>query len=228
MKKHAYKLIVLLLLFLVCGVWLLRTHNGELHEFVDYAQHQLESLPAPLFFLAIGLLPMVGVPIVPLYILAGAVYGVWGGLLGMGGSLLVNFTLSYWVASRFLRSLVYRMVRRAGWNPPENPPVYPVRFTLLVRFTPGAPLMLQNYFLGLTQIPFKTFLVVSWLAEMVIAAGYIMTGKSLFSGQWGYLLAGVVLVILILLVAKTYYRKVIAREKSLHSPTSDKGEEGGC
>ncbi len=227
LKKHRYKLAaLLLLLLLVLGFWQFRDQGDEIYQWVELVRLQLELLPTPLFFVTLGLLPLVGVPIVPLYILAGAVYGVWVGLLGMGVSLLLNFSLSYWIGFRFLRSPVHRMVQRAGWTPPEQAPAYPVRFTLLVRFAPGAPLLLQNYFLTLARIPFRTFLIVSWLAEMLIASGYILTGKSLLTGQWGYLVAGLVLVVLILAVAKTYYRKVISREKALKVPVQGDGDAG--
>lgn len=180
----------------VGGPWLdwLKIGSTEITRIVREA-------PWPLFYLALALLPLLGVPVVPLYLAAGAAHGLGGALAGVAVALVLNLTLSYGIALR-MRDPVSRLVARAGWRLPQVPEEKMPAFTVLVRLTPGAPLMLQNYMLGLLRVPFPLYLGVSLVAEMLIALGYIVTGESLYSGRWGFVWMGLGLIVFVLVLTR--------------------------
>ena len=55
-----------------------------------------------------------------------------------------------------------------------------LRFTLLVKMTPGAPAFVKNYLLGLTGVPFPLYLGVSTLITGGYGAFCVLLGVSLF------------------------------------------------
>lgn len=169
--------------------------HHRVRDELDQLMHTLQQLPAPLFFGAVALLPLIGVPITALYLAGGAVYGTGMALIGVGCALLINLTFSYWVAATVARPYVEEWITRRGYAVPNIPPHRETLAIVVVRFTPGAPLLLQNALLGLARVPFPRFLAISWSAEMVIAAGYILTGESLLKGHWHFVAIGVAVVV---------------------------------
>ena len=152
--------------------------------------------------LAIIFLPLFGVPVSPFFVLAGIAYGLKLGLLASAIGLTLNIILAYWIAARFLRTTIQKIVHRSGRALPEFPPCEYVRGTLLLRLTPGFPLSLQNYILGLARVPFKTYLLISLPAQYFFMIGYLVSGGALFEGKLGLIIVGVSLIIASLLLTK--------------------------
>lgn len=134
------------------------------------------------FFSAMAVLPAIGVPITPLFVLAGATFGVGPGLLGSLVGLGLNLTLCYAIASSGLRSRLVALLRRFEYELPdfEQRETGAVRFTLLVKMAPGAPAVVKNYLLGLTGVPFPVYFGLSMLITGAYAAVCIVVGVSLF------------------------------------------------
>ncbi|WOO39388.1 TVP38/TMEM64 family protein [Rubellicoccus peritrichatus] len=178
----------------------------------------IRDAPLAIFYLATALLPLTGLPVVPFYLASGAAHGLAVSLLGVGIALLINLSISYY-AARWLQGPVGRLLARAGWKVPKVPEDQYVRFTILVRLTPGAPLMVQNYILGLTGTPFKTYILVSWCSEMLIATGYIVTGESIYAKSWGFLFAGLGLIVFVVLL--TQFLRATFKDKSTPAITKE-------
>jgi uncharacterized membrane protein YdjX (TVP38/TMEM64 family) len=134
------------------------------------------------FFGAMAVLPAIGVPMTPLFVLAGATFGVGPGLLGSLVALGLNLTLCYAIASSGLRSRLVALLRRFEYELPdfEQRETGAVRFTLLVKMAPGAPAVVKNYLLGLTGVPFPVYFGLSMLITGAYAAVCIVVGVSLF------------------------------------------------
>lgn len=209
---------------IVCAVAiaLLVTYGGSAFPWAlhvsETAVEWIRGTPLPLFYLGVALIPLVGLPIVPFYLASGAAYGFEVSFVGVGIALLINLSISYWLA-HCLRGPVSRLLARAGWKVPTVPRDQYVVFTILVRLTPGAPLMVQNYVLGLTGTPFATYLIVSWFSEILIATGYIVTAESIYAKSWSFLFGGLGLIIFVVLLThflrkryKTQKTPVIERE----------------
>src|SRR5262245_32848199 len=61
-----------------------------------------EAAPAP-FFLAMAVLPAIGVPLSPFMIVAGATFGIWVGLIGSIAAIAINLCICYAIAHSTLR-----------------------------------------------------------------------------------------------------------------------------
>lgn len=145
--------------------------------------------PLP-FFIAFAVLPAFGFPVTPFLLLAGAAHGVWLSLVGLGLAYLVNLSLSYWLARRYMRAWVERWLSQTRYRIPELNETGLLRFGLLVRITPGPPSWLKSSILGLSGIPYKLYLLSSWPICMGYAAGVIVLGDSFTDGDWGQALLG--------------------------------------
>ncbi|HEY1122512.1 MAG TPA: hypothetical protein VGE67_12960 [Haloferula sp.] len=185
-----------------------------LHEWLDLVLEKTRGLPLVVFIFVAGLLPLVGVPIVPLYLMAGAVYIPVHGLpvtlgamvIALLGNLLASYSLARW-----LRPFVEKMVIRFGIPMPRWGRLSVWKLILLVRVTPGAPLMAQNYLLALAGVPLLPYLLVSLPVEAMICGGYMAMGKSFATGRWGWLFGGGGALVFILLATMLVRDRLAAR-----------------
>jgi uncharacterized membrane protein YdjX (TVP38/TMEM64 family) len=144
-----------------------------------------ESASPPLFFSAMALLPAVGLPLTPFYIIAGATFGVWVGLIGSLIALTVNLSICYVVAKSIPRAWLQNVLERFGTELPRfEQTSNAVRFSVLVKFTPGVPMLLKNYLLGLSGVPFKVYLFTSLVTSALYAVPLMVLGNSLFDHDW--------------------------------------------
>jgi hypothetical protein len=90
-------------------------------------------------------------------------------------ALLVNFTAGYWLARCGLRLPLTRRFERRGWRIPQLSAGDETMAILILRVTPGVPLCIQNYLLGLTGVKFARYLLLSLPAQ----AAYALASKSL-------------------------------------------------
>lgn len=161
-------------------------------------------------FAALVLLPLVGIPVSPVWIAVGMRLGtVWGTLIALI-ALLLNFTLAYGIATRFIRGRLRAWLETRGKALPEMKPGDEARWIILVRVAPGFPLFLQNYVLGMAGVGFLRYLLLSLPIQGLYAFLFIALGTSLSgSGLWRAVLAASGLVaagVLISLVRSHLYR----------------------
>jgi uncharacterized membrane protein YdjX (TVP38/TMEM64 family) len=131
------------------------------------------------FFAVMSLLPAIGVPITPLFILAGATFGPGVGVLGSLAALALNLALCYWVAS-LMRPRFASLLRRIGYErpSPEARKKNAFRFTLAVKLAPGVPAFVKNYWLGVSGVNFVVYFAVSMLVTGLYAALLIVLGEA--------------------------------------------------
>jgi uncharacterized membrane protein YdjX (TVP38/TMEM64 family) len=82
--------------------------------------------------------------------------------------------------------------------------------TLLLRITPGPPFFLQNFLLGLAEIPFLRYLAISWTVIMLNTAGLVIFGAKLASGEGREAVLGgslFVAMLLIIHIFRKHYAK---------------------
>lgn len=204
---------------------LLPDHPVDLwHQWVESILQRVRGVPLVVFVLATAIAPLIGVPVVPLYLMAGVVYSPVHGLPVTLVAILVALTLNLILSHRialYLRPLVENVLRKFGSKIPliEGLPMWKV--ILLVRLTPGAPLMIQNYVLSLAGIPLGLYILVSLPIEMMICCGYMIAGKSFATGHLGWLIGGVGIVGFSVL-ATGLIRDRIRAGKSAAEPNSAK------
>lgn len=170
------------------------------------AEWKSESGPVP-FFIALALLPAIGFPTTPFFVLAGALYGVWTALIGCALAIAANQALCYWISHSALRPWIERAMARTRYRIPDfaGAPAGAMRFTILLRIAPGLPTFLKNYVLGLAGVPFWIYFWVSFLFTGLYAVSFVVLGESIFDRD--YDTAGVAIGVLVVLgLAVAWYR----------------------
>lgn len=163
----------------------------------------LEQTNPFVFFAAMALLPLISLPITPLLIATGIIYGISTTIIGVSLALALNISLGYFVAHRLVRSWAEKMVRKAGFSIPTQIPTKHIhRIILLVRLTPGMPLFAQNYILGLLRIPFSPYFMISWPLQTISSLGWALTGGALYQGKPGLAIMGCSLLLIGVLLVK--------------------------
>jgi uncharacterized membrane protein YdjX (TVP38/TMEM64 family) len=173
--------------------------------------------------LAIAILPGLPVPAAPLLILAGAVltprFGVVMAVLMAWAALACNMAWTYWAAAGPGRRQVDRLLHLLDIRLPTLSASNALRLTLLLRVTPAIPLFLQNLSLGFLQVPFRAYLLVSVLVQLVYVTGFVVFGESLQSGS-GRLAAVAVALVVVAVVVTGYLRERLSRRVDLRDMRS--------
>ena len=186
-------------------------------ELISTIWHSLLNLigaahPVLLFF-GLALLPLAGVPTSPLWIAVGVRLGTATGFVMALGGLLLNYTIAYWLARRWLRQPLARWLESRAWRIPQVKTEDESLLILLLRLTPGLPLFVQNYLLGLAEVRFGRYLLLSALIQAPQVLAFVWFGNSLAENAvWRLLLGGGALVALSVLVILV--RRVLKRRAS--------------
>ena len=171
--------------------------------------------PLP-FFAAMSLLPAAGFPIMAFSLSAGVLFAPQIGLgwviVGVLLSLGVNISLTYWLARYALRPLLEGLVRKLGYGLPQVAKEDQLSLTLLFRITPGPPFFVQNYLLGLAEVPFWTYLWVSWAISATYSVAMVVFGDSLMQGS-GKVVFFVVSIFVAITVGIKWVRRRYAQKK---------------
>jgi len=145
------------------------------------------------FFAVFAVIPMVGVPLTPFFLVAGAAYPLWVSLLGTFLGLFFNLTCSYLIARGGLAPLLTRLLARSGYTLPEPGKDRGVRFTLMLRMIPAMPNFVKNYLLGLAGVPYFVFISISMVISYLYALPFLLLGESVFDQDWRMVAIAVVL-----------------------------------
>jgi len=169
------------------------------------------------FFSAMAILPALGAPILTFSLSAGPVFseriGVgWVIVLALL-ALLINMSLTYFLASRALRPLLEKLFVRLGYKLPEVEKGDATDLIILLRVTPGVPFCVQNYLLGLARVPFGKYIVLSCLFMWGFNVAIILFGDALLHGK-----GKVALIALILFVALTAATHLVRRHLGRKKP----------
>jgi len=173
-KKGNAWLRLLLAVVIIAGVALIANHlglfdmlkGGSLKERVERLDGMFQSLGAwaPMVFILIWILSStLLLPGLPITIAGALVFGaVWGSVytaiganIGACAAFLVGryaarSIVEGWVEKNKSLKKIDEGVRQQGW-----------RMLMITRFVPLFPFSLQNYVYGLTQIPFRTYALVT-------------------------------------------------------------------
>ena len=147
-------------------------------------------------FAAIAILPGFAFPVAPLLILAGVVWGssLQGCVLALA-AVGLNIVWTHLLASGPLRGSIVSVLgpRFQRWqNMPSNDHL---RVVCLLRVTPGVPLFVQNYVIGLLGIPLRFSLALALPITGLYICGFVLTGGAIFEGRIGIIILGVSLLL---------------------------------
>lgn len=167
------------------------------------------------YFTAMAVLPTVGAPLLAFLLTAGPVFGP---TLGMGPvivlcllAIVVNMAVSYFLARRALRPLLEKLVTYAGYRLPRAESGDVFDLIVILRVTPGIPFPVQNYLLGLAEVPFGKYLLTSLICTVPAATAFIVFGEAMLTGRGRAALVGLGLILAVAaatqLVRKHYAKK---------------------
>jgi uncharacterized membrane protein YdjX (TVP38/TMEM64 family) len=212
LKRIALAVVAVAVLYLAWALWDYQAVMGWMER----------ARPLP-FFVATALLPAIGAPLTPFFLLAGATFGVQTALVGSLIALAANMTLCYWIGRSGLRPRLVSILQRFDYSLPDFEPdtgksaARSARFTAMIKAAPGVPGFIKNYGLGAARVPFWIFLAVGIVFSGVYAAALIVLGDSIFDHN----LSNGALAIIVLAAAGLgvwlWMRKRGAREQLPHA-----------
>ncbi|MEQ1841408.1 MAG: hypothetical protein ABL994_13450, partial [Verrucomicrobiales bacterium] len=98
--------------------------------------------------------------------------------------------LGYGIASRFAQGRIKTWLETRGKALPTLTTGDENRWILLVRLTPGVPLFVQNYLLGMSGVGFLRYLLISLPTQGIYCFLFVSLGTSLSGSRlWGAVLA---------------------------------------
>ncbi|MDP3069230.1 MAG: VTT domain-containing protein [Opitutaceae bacterium] len=216
-KLPIVKLTIGLVVLAVVGALLLREVGlVRLVAWLDQFIALIRDLGPWVFFTGMALLPAVGAPLSAFNLVAGEAFApqmtMTGVIVTVGAAIAVNIAITYWLARYALRPLLTRLVTRYGYAVPRVNQGNALSIALVVRLTPGPPFFLQSYVLGLAEVPFRLYLIVSWLAVMPLSLAFVLLGKAAREGHFGKIGAVFGLIVVAVVVVQIVRRRVTKRE----------------
>ncbi|MDB6092582.1 MAG: hypothetical protein JWM32_144 [Verrucomicrobia bacterium] len=213
-KLPLFKLALVAGVIVVGAVLVLR--GLDLRAWVDRGMLAVREAGPWIFFAAMTLLPSAGFPLMFFTIPAGEAFAGQMTLPGVIAAVLVslalNLALTYWMARYAFRPLLMRVAKRYGYEVPKVTKANALTVTLLVRLTPGPPYSLQGYLLGLAEVPFGTFMMVSWLCTLPWAVGAVVMGQGILNGNFKIAVIGTGVIVAAIAVVHFVRKKLGKRE----------------
>jgi len=221
-RKVPWGKLALVALVLVAGVALmLRGHTPREvletgHMWVDRGMSVIRNAGPWVFFTAMAILPAVGVPLLGFTIPAGEAFAGQMTLVGVIAVTLVaiaiNLALTYWVAHNALRPLVEGLIKRYGYTVHRVTKDNALSVALVVRLTPGPPFFLQGCVLAISGVPFRLFMIVSWLCVLPWAVGAIVLGRGVLNGNFRIAGMGMGVLVVAIILLQWLRKKYAKRE----------------
>jgi len=213
-KLPVFKLALVAGVIVVAAVLVLRGVN--LRDVAERGIALIREAGPWVYFLAMTILPALGFPLLGLTIPAGEAFAPQMGLgwviVAAMTAILLNLALTYWLARYALRPMLTGLLKRYGYGVPKVTPENSLMITLVVRLTPGAPFPLQGYILGLAEVPFRQFMLVSWLAVMPWTIGAVVLGRGVLNGNFKGVMAGVGVIVVAMVAVHFIRKKYLKRE----------------
>ena len=166
------------------------------------------------FFAAMAVMPSAGAPMGAFSLTVGEAFGdrfTMPGVIALSMTMIaVNLALTYWLARYALRPVLMTLVARYGYKVPSVTKENALSVALVVRLTPGPPFFFQNYLLALAEMPFRLYMVVSWLGVLPWTVAVVVMGKGILNGNFSLIMTATGLVVVAAVVAH-YVRNKYAK-----------------
>lgn len=202
---------------LLVGAVLVFRYGADLKS----VQEKMSALNGGIVFVLLSVLPLVGFPATLLYVVAGAKFGSFWGLVVTALSIMVNLAATFWVTKTFLHDPLTEWFSRSKYRLPQVPKGEEVPITLFTALIPSAPYTVKNYLLPLAGIPFRIYFWICLPIHVFNASvgiflgdffGELTTGRTIFLISYGVVNIGV-----------CYYvvRRLLARRKRTKKQESE-------
>ncbi|HVT72661.1 MAG TPA: VTT domain-containing protein [Lacunisphaera sp.] len=184
-KRSPLKLIAVVALVLGAGALL--ALGVDLRSLVERGLALIRGAGPVVYFLCMAIVPAAPVPfllfLLPVVSLFGEQLGtplvVVLGLLAATTNMALTYSLARWL----LRPLLARIIAWLGYKIPTVDAADETDLIVIMRVTPGIPFCVQNYLLGMAQVAFGRFLLVSCAASWLQSVGFMLFGDALLHGK---------------------------------------------
>jgi uncharacterized membrane protein YdjX (TVP38/TMEM64 family) len=181
------------------GAWWCRAQGYELATAAAWVLEQVRTLGPVAFFSLMAVAPAFGAPVMIFALTAGPVFSPTLGLplvlilvcLSMGGNLALTYVMARWL----LRPWVVKLCSWFGFRIPAVDADNHLSLVILVRVTPGVPLVVQNYLLGVAAVAFTTYFTISWVIVSLHCCAVTLFSDALAQGKWRVALMAVSLIV---------------------------------
>jgi uncharacterized membrane protein YdjX (TVP38/TMEM64 family) len=126
-------------------------------------------------------------------------------------AIAVNLALTYWLARYALRPVLSRLAEHYGYRIPRVTRENALSVAITIRLTPGPPFFMQGYILGLAEMPFRIYMVVSWICILPWAIGAIVLGKGILNGNFRLALYGMGVIVVAVVVVQAIRKRYATR-----------------
>lgn len=154
------------------------------------------TLHPGMLFAGIAVLPAFGFPASALLLLAGIVWGSNATSCAIAlGAIFLNIAGSHGLAAGPGKKMIVRLLgeRTRRWQNLSKEDH--VRISWLIRITPGIPLFVQNYVLGVLGVTLRQSLLAALPVTGIYVCGFVLTGGAIFDGAWGLAITGILLIV---------------------------------
>jgi uncharacterized membrane protein YdjX (TVP38/TMEM64 family) len=221
MSNLSHRHIIILLIILKVGALILgvaaylywRPDMEDLNRWREWVVHFLNSIPAPVYFLAFVILPAFGAPLTLFYLTALPVFGTAHPLLGLSLAwlaLTLNMIGTHYLARGVFHPAIEWMIRHRNLKIPKLSPRNEWKIVLATRVSP-LPFAIQNYLLALGHSRWRFYLGLSLPIQACIGTAVMLVGESILKGGLGYALLAI-FVFLIINLALQGLRKKLTTE----------------
>ncbi|HVU22888.1 MAG TPA: VTT domain-containing protein [Opitutus sp.] len=225
-KLPVLKLAAVAVAVLVAAALVLR--GVDVRGWMDRGVDVVRAAGPAAFFAGMALLPALPVPTTAFTLTAGSAFGERLGMplvVGLSvAAITFNLLFTYVLARWLLRPWAEKLMARLGYRLPALAAGDMTDLTIVVRVTPGTPFFVQNYLLGLANVPLGKYLLISCLAQAFYTPAFVLFGDALLHGRGRMaLLATSLLVIAIVAThwARKHYGKKEDPRTKLQAPAKD-------
>ncbi|WP_309387870.1 TVP38/TMEM64 family protein [Cerasicoccus frondis] len=178
-----------------------------MHELVEQVFQWLESINGIFLLPAIAILPLCFFPVSVLLVLVGYKFGPVEGLLLAMVGVAINDAIAYWMARTFMRGPIVRMLEKRKLKVPVIKKENEIQWIALLRIAPGSPMIIQSYLLGLANVNFMRYMLLSVPIQSVHVFLIIMFGDAIFEGKVGTVIFAVSLFIVVGIACRMIYKR---------------------
>lgn len=167
-----------------------------------------EASPVP-FFVAMAVLPAIGVPLSPFMMVAGATFGIWVGLIISIAAIALNLCIGYAIAHSKLRPRIESLFERFGYKVPDFTAGgrSAWRFAAAIKLTPVLPASAKMYVLAVTAVPFPIYFGVSLAISSAFAVAWTVLGDSLLAHDLNHTTMAAIAIAVLAVAAVMWWRK---------------------
>jgi uncharacterized membrane protein YdjX (TVP38/TMEM64 family) len=147
-------------------------------------------------------------------IMAGAKFGPLNGLAVSGAAVAINLITSWWMMRSWLRKPVEKLLQKTEYKIPTLQKGEYAGICLLTALVPGPSYTLKNYFLALSNLPFRIIFWIGLPAHLFAMSPGIFFGN--FSGAMTTSKAAFLIAYTLLLIGVSHYliRRIRARKRN--------------